>query len=281
MTNEHQGAAFDAILAPLSDGEAIAVPPGWGQGRATFGGLVAAMLYRRARAVAAHEDAGAGAPKPARSLAFSLVAPVAPGDARVEARVLRAGKSVTHVEARLVQGDAVGAAMLASFGAARPSEISVAAPAPPAYPSPATLPALPYAPGLTPEFTQHFDMRWAHGTLPFTTPATTGDIGGWVRFRSATREVGVEHVLALVDAWPPAVLPMLRKPAPVSTLSWTLDFTGAPAGEATEPTGEPAYFGYAASTDHASDGYALIGSRFFRADGTLLAVGRQTVAAFG
>ena len=35
---------FDDILAPLARGADVQVPPAWGQGRATFGGLVAVEL---------------------------------------------------------------------------------------------------------------------------------------------------------------------------------------------------------------------------------------------
>ncbi|MFZ5723148.1 MAG: acyl-CoA thioesterase [Pseudomonadota bacterium] len=270
---------FDDILAPLAQGDRVTVPPHWGQGRATFGGLVAALLYRRARAVL--EDAGLYAGKPPRSLTFSLVAPLAPGEARVDAQVLRTGKSVTQLEARIVQDGQVAAVMLASFGAARASEVLVAAAPVPSYADIATLPALPFIAGVTPDFTQHFEMRWAVGQLPFVPPpATTGDMGGWVRFRQPTRGTEIEHLLGLVDAWPPAVLPMFRKPAPISTLTWTIEFTAAAVDDMFRRGSADTPFGYLAQTELSADGYAHVASRFWRADGTLLAIGRQTIAIF-
>lgn len=268
---------FDDILAPLARGETVPVPPSWGQGRATFGGLVAALLYRRARAVL--EDAGVFAGKPPRSLTFSLVAPLAPGEARVEATVLRSGKSVTQLEARIVQDGQVAAVMLASFGAARVSEIVIAPAAVPAYAAPETLPAMPYVAGVTPDFTQHFEFRYV-SQVPFTAPrATTGDMGGWVRFRSPTAGTGIEHMLGLVDAWPPAVLPMFKQPAPISTLTWTIEFTEAAHAMPADASAD-VFFGYLAQTELSAGGYVHIASRFWRADGTLLAIGRQTVAIF-
>lgn len=272
-------ARFDDILAPLAGGADVQVPPAWGQGRATFGGLVAALLYRRARAVL--EDAGIASGKPPRSLTFSLVAPLAPGAARVEATVLRSGKSVTQLEARIVQDGQVAAMMLASFGAARASEVIVAAAPVPAFAAPATLVPWPYVAGITPEFAQHFEFRWTVGQLPFTAPpSTNGDMGGWVRFRAPTAGCGVEHLLGLVDAWPPAVLPMFRQPAPISTLAWTIEFTAEATGAELASTSADAFFGYLAQTELSAHGYAHIASRFWRADGTLLAIGRQTVAIF-
>ncbi|MFZ5756593.1 MAG: acyl-CoA thioesterase [Pseudomonadota bacterium] len=270
---------FDDILAPLSGGETVTVPPAWGQGRATFGGLVAALLYRRTLAVLTETGVAAG--KLPRSLTFSLVAPLVPGEARVEVTVFRSGKSVTQAEARILQDGQVAAAMLASFGAARASEVIIVPDPAPAFAVPETLPALPYIAGMTPEFTQHFEFRWAVGQLPFAgPPASTGDMGGWVRFRAPTRGVGVEHLLGLVDAWPPAVLPMFRKPAPISTLTWTIEFTEAAASSAMAGGRGDAFFRYLAQTELSASGYAHVASRFWHGDGTLLAIGRQTIAIF-
>lgn len=264
---------FDEMLRPLDAVDCTTVAPTWGQGRATFGGLVAALLYRRAAAVlAARGDAA----KPARSLSFSLVAPLAPGPATVTVEVLRAGKNVTQLEARIVQDGQVAAVMLGSFGATRDSDILLVPAVAPVYPVPDTLPALPYIAGVTPEFTQHFEFRWAVGQLPFAgPPASTGDMGGWVRFRQGTDGFGIDHLLGLVDAWPPAVLPMFRKPAPISTLAWTIEFT-----DAALPADGSAPVQYLAQTDFSTQGYAHIHSRTWRPDGTLLAIGRQTVAIF-
>lgn len=265
---------FDDMLAPLDAGDDVQVAPAWGQGRATFGGLVAALLYRRAAAVLLARGEVL-AQKPPRSLTFSLIAPLAPGDAHVQVNVLRAGKSVIQVEARIVQQGQVAAMMLASFGASRASEVIITPDVAPVFAAPDTLQALPYIAGVTPEFTQHFEFRYAVGKVPFTQRATTGDMGGWVRFRQPPQGFGVDHLLGLVDAWPPAVLPMFSKPAPISTLAWTIEFT-----DASLPARGDEFVQYLAQTDFSSQGYAHINSRTWRSDGTLLAIGRQTVAIF-
>lgn len=270
---------YDDMLAPLDAGGTTTVAPAWGQGRATFGGLVAALLYRRAAAVLAARGEDLAGKSP-RSLTFSLVAPVAPGEVDVTVDVLRSGKSVTQVEARLVQEGQVAAVMLASFGSARESAIKVAAEPPLAFPLPSMLSALPYIAGTTPEFTQHFEFRWAVGKLPFMPPpALTGDMGGYVRFRHPVARTGVDTLLGLVDAWPPAVLPMFTRPAPISTLAWTIELPGHAAPTLAALPGDVA-LQYLAQTDFSGDGYAHIRSRTHAPDGTLLAIGRQTVAIF-
>lgn len=274
------GVSFDDILAPITLGAEVTVPPAWGQGRATFGGLVAALLYRRARAVLA--DAGIDvAQRPPRSLTFSLVAPLAPGAVRVEAYVLRSGKSVTQLEARIVQDGLVAAVMLASFGAARVSEVIVVPAAMPSFAPPEAGLLFPYVAGITPEFSRHYEFRYTVGPLPFVgMPADTGDLGGWVRFREPTQGTGIEHLLGLIDAWPPAVMTMFRRPAPISTLTWTIEFMPAAFDTSLRESSADVFFGYLAQTDLSSAGYAHVASRFWRGDGSLLAIGRQTIAIF-
>lgn len=266
---------FDEMLQPLDGSDFTEVAPAWGQGRATFGGLVAALLYRRAAAVLAARGEDIVA-KPPRSLSFSLVAPLAPGRPQVTVEVLRAGRNVTQLDARIVQDGQVTAMMIGSFGATRASEILIAPAPAPLFTTPGLSAPFPYIAGVTPEFMQHFEFRWAVGQRPFmATPATTGDMGGWVRFREPTAGFGVDHLLGLVDAWPPAVLPMFSKPAPISTLAWTIEFT-----DAALPARGDEFVQYLAQTDFSTQGYAHINSRTWRGDGALLAICRQTVAIF-
>ncbi len=99
--------------APRHD---IRVPATWGQGRATFGGLVAAMLYR---ALAADLPEA----RPIRSLTFSFVGPVAPAPVEITTTILRRGRAVTQMEGRMVEDGETVLAALASFGEARDSRI--------------------------------------------------------------------------------------------------------------------------------------------------------------
>ncbi|MEW5250162.1 acyl-CoA thioesterase [Microbulbifer sp. 2201CG32-9] len=264
---------FQQLLTQLRSGDNLPeIPAGWQQGRATFGGLVAAMLYER---MATQLDSDADL----RSLTVSFVAPASPGKVDIHTDVLRRGRSVTQVEGRLCQGKVVLAA-LASFGKPRESSISIASPPAPPMPAPEESQALPYIEGLVPEFTRHFDYRIALGDLPYSNSDSTS-FGGWVRFRepcvqTASEPVGVSHLLALIDAWPPAVLPMLKELAPASSLTWTLEFVG-PRPRETAGT----WWQYLAEVKQAADGYSVIQARLWSAGGQLVAFTRQTVAVFG
>ena len=67
----------------------VHVEEGWGQGRATFGGLVGGLLVS---AMLPHVPQAASL----RSLTVNFVAPVAPGAAQADVEVLRSGKSATQ-----------------------------------------------------------------------------------------------------------------------------------------------------------------------------------------
>jgi acyl-CoA thioesterase len=138
-------------------------------------------------------------------------------------------------------------------------------------------PELPYLKGVTPEFTRYLAMRWAVGGMPFSnTPSR--EMGGYVRLRGEEQvsEVTESHLLALVDAWPPAVLPFLKSPAPGSSLTWTIEFV-QPVPKLTTDQ----WCQYLATIEYARDGYGHIAAQLWTPSGELVALSRQTVTVFG
>ncbi|WP_288132609.1 thioesterase family protein [Microbulbifer sp.] len=257
---------FSDILRDARGTADTTVPEGWMQGRAAFGGLAAALVYE---AIAARsQDA------PLRSLTTSFVAPAKQGKLERRSEVLRRGSSVTQIEGRAVQEGQVVTAALASFGSGRDSAIRVSLPSAPTFTAPDACQALPDIDGLTPEFARHFDYRIAEGALPFSGISETR-LGGWMRFRNCDEPVTVSHLLALIDAWPPAVLQMLSELAPASSLTWTL--------EACHPLSQRSagdWWQYQAEIEQAGDGYAVIQAKIWDADGKPVALSRQTVTVF-
>lgn len=248
----------------------VHVEEGWGQGRATYGGLVAGLMHSALRA-----QLPDGVTAPLRSLTVNFVAPVAPGEAVADVQILRSGKSATQGLVTLRQGDAVVAAALAAFGAPRESSVSVEPSLiMPELPEPESIDPFPYIPGATPDFFQHIEMRLADGAFPYS-GAETSHMTGWMRFREATPTFDERHFVSLADSWPPAVIQMLAQPSPGSSLTWTLELVD-------DVTAEPdAHWAYAVHTDHAADGYAHTDARIWHPDGRLVAISRQTVSVFG
>lgn len=258
------------MTAAALRGEQVRIESGWGQGRATFGGLVAALLIARMRGLL--DDPA----PPLRTVTTMLVAPIAPGPVEIHAQVLRRGRSVVLVEATLLQDGQPGATAQAAFAAGRASSIVIppgAGLTRPSWPAPEALPGMQTALELAPEFLGQVDLRPATGHPPFS-GAATPDFGGWMRYREPIADPAVEHVVGLIDAWPPAMAPMLPGPKPLSTLAWTVelfvdDFSGTD------------FWQYLVRTDACLDGYGHSAAQIWNGDGALSAISRQTIAVFG
>ena len=263
---------FSELLQTVRDNpQAVVIPAAWGQGRASFGGLLAALVYEAMQAQVPRD-------RPLRSLAITFVGPaVAEVPVSFQAEVLREGKAVSQVLGRALQDGQVVTLVQGSFGAARQSGIEVAATPAPRFKPVEECPELPYVRNVTPEFTRFLAMRWGIGGMPFSNNPSR-EMGGWVRLRDtpAAEPIGNAHLLALVDAWPPALLSHLRSPAPGSSLTWTIEFIQPAAQLSTDD-----WCLYRAQIEQARDGYGHIAAALWSADGSLLAISRQTVTVFG
>lgn len=260
----------DLMAAARAHPEAVSVPASWAQGRAVFGGLMAAMVQEAMRQKLVDE-------RPVRSLAITFVGPAAPDvPISLEVEVLREGKAVSTLLGRAVQDGQVVTLVQGSFGAGRPSVVAVEAqPAMVLKPLEQSAPELPYIKGVTPEFMRHVALRWAVGGLPFS-GNDSRHMGGWVRLRDvAEGPVEVAHLLALVDAWPPSLMPFLKQPAAGSTLTWTIEFIQPMPRLSTLD-----WCRYIVETEHARDGYGHAAAALWTAQGELLALSRQTVTVF-
>ena len=249
---------------------ALSIPAEWAQGRASFGGLVAALQYEAMRA-------RVPADRQVRSLAITFVGPVEPEvPVSFEVDVLREGKAVSQVLGRAMQKGQVVTLIQGSFGASRPSEVAVTAQPAPEMKHWDDCQELPYVKGVTPEFMRHLAMRWSVGGLPFT-GNTSREMGGWVRLRGDVKEEPLTeaHILALVDAWPPSVLPHLKQPAAGSTLTWTIEFVQPLQNLSTLD-----WCQYLVHIEHARDGYGHAAAQLWSPDGQLIAISRQSVVVF-
>ncbi len=245
----------------------ITIPSGWTQGRATFGGLVAAIMQ-------AHLQRSLGEERPLRSANIIFVGPAAPGEVTLRSELIRSGKSVLQAECRMLQNGAVVGLMTACFGNSRESRLHIPAAPAPSFRAPDDCRTQPFIPGLTPEFLQHFDLRRDRGDLPFT-GGTSAEIAGWVRLREPVADINAAVVMALIDAWPPTVIGMFDTLAPISTLSWSMEFL-APA----QAIAADGWWQYLADTDCSRDGYVNAHSSLWSPTGELVAINRQTVTIF-
>ncbi|WP_268800755.1 acyl-CoA thioesterase [Pseudomonas huanghezhanensis] len=262
---------FSELLDAVRDNpQSVTIPQEWSQGRACFGGLMAALLFEAMRAKVPDG-------RPVRSLGISFVGPPVPGaPIRFDVEVLRDGKAVSQVLGRATQNGEVMTLVQGSFGAPRDSMIAVAAEPAPSFKPVEEVADFPFVSGLMPDYLRFIGLRWALGGMPFSNTQSPA-IGGYARLKDVQEEPLTEaHLLALVDAWPPATLPHLNKPAPGSSLTWTIEFVQPLPALTTHDWTQ-----YRAVIEHARDGYGHTAAALWAPNGELIAISRQTVTVFG
>lgn len=188
-------------------------PGDWLQGRAMFGGLQTILCLHAMRSLLPDT--------PLRSLQTTFVQPAKSLQVTAHANIVRAGKSVTHVESRLLDDDNnVIALVVGVFGAARESQINLK-PVQTGLGNGSQRIEFPTAGGV-PSFTRHFKPVWLQGTLPFTGDTETHHI---VQISMpGESDCNEYHVIALADFIPPIAICHLTNPAPGSSMTWMLEF---------------------------------------------------------
>jgi len=215
----HATTPFSDVLDQLTRIEGIfrAEPSeNWRQGRTLFGGLSAAL------AVVAAQRAFADLP-PLKSAQFAFVGP-ATGAVELTPKLLRSGKSSAFVEVSMLsEGETALRALLLFAHPRRSSHSYRSAPLPDVSP-PGALPEFFDAP-FAPRFTSQFDARFAGGARAVS-GAEKPELLLWLRHRDPAVPNDVASVIALCDVPPPAAMTMFATPAPISTVTWSLDVIG-------------------------------------------------------
>jgi acyl-CoA thioesterase len=191
---------------------------------------------------------------------------------RLQVQLLRQGRSALQMEARLMDGAHTAAVVVGVFGEARDSTVRVEPPL--GKPAAQEGTELPFIPGVTPNFTQHYAYRWAEGGLPFSGSREPGS-----RIHLRQRDAGFvdeAHLVALADSIPPPALSLLDKPTPASTLSWSLEFV-----RHLPPQSAEHWWRMDAGIVAARDGYSSQDAHLYGPEGQLVALSRQVVAVFG
>ena len=95
----------------------------------------------------------------------------------------------------------------------------------------------------------------------------------WVRHKDpdANNLVGL---IALADMPPPAVLPMFEEPAPISSMTWMMNFLRD------DISSEDNWWLMRTAAEHARDGYSSQDMQVWNKAGDLVISGRQNVAVF-
>ena len=261
---------FSKISVPYErDGQLyFRVTEDWTQGRAAFGGLVVAAALRAMLPHVSEE-------RRLRSLFVSFVAPVGVGEAKIHVELLRSGRALTTLEARVFQGESVCTVLLGSFGEAHERELAVEPPKMPAVAAADALPEIPFVEGIFPQFTQHLAYRMTSDIAPYS-GAERAFVQGWCRLRDAER-VGYPEIAALIDAWWPPIVSIAEAPLAASSMTWLINFFAELPPEGLSPD---AWWMYEGRCDASKGGYADTDSFFWDAEGRLIARSRQLAVEF-
>ncbi|MEJ0048636.1 MAG: thioesterase family protein [Rhodospirillales bacterium] len=259
--------SFTDLIGSITQQGSAHVPEDWRQGRTTYGGLSAALC------VAGALRAVEGLP-PLRAAQFAFVGPAA-GELRIEATVLRRGKSSVFVGVDLLGDDGLATRAILSFGAARPSTLNYRALPAPDAPLPADEKPL-FPDARRPQFMTHFEIRRAGGHA-LVSNAAEPDLLLWIRHNDPGARHGLAGLIALADALPPAAMTMFSAPAPISTITWSIDMLEPEL----EASGDPEGWHLMQSRgDHVRDGYSTQHMVLWNAKGVAVLAARQTVAVF-
>lgn len=238
-------------------------PQDWAQGRALFGGIVAALCAQTARLSAADLP-------PLRSAQITFAGP-AQGRLGFRADLLRRGRTTTVVSVDCTGDDKFAARVVLTYGVARESRVGHDLTERPSVSAPQD--CKPFFPeGHTPPgFFPNFEMRLAGGARPLS-GAEKPEFTVWVRH---VEEDGVDPaiaLLALADSLPPAAMVQFPAMAPISTMSWGIDLF--------QPVTSSGWHLLRSTSEQAADGYSLQAMSLWDAGGNRIAAGRQAVALF-
>ena len=241
----------------------IVVPDLWQQGRGAFGGIAIAALARVLQRSEAHSG------RTLRTFTADLCGPVMPGEAELRVEVLRRGKNLSNVEARLLQSGEVVARASGSLSTARAVDVPRRQPPAPELPDWRSVPVVPVGPPFAPVFAQHFEYRLT-GPMPFS-GGKDAIAEGWIRERVPPSRYDVPLLIGMLDAWWPSLFSVLSRPIRVATTTFTAEVLCDPS---TLPGEEPLL--YRAHVPAVHDGF-MLEFRELWSGGTLLAANQQTM----
>jgi len=247
----------------------LTVDGSWGQGRSVFGGLTTAMVLTYIESQTGLKDCDL------RTINIHFCSAAIEGElCELKYKILSEGRSVIQIEGQLLQNGAVKTQVIACFGRQRISGVRLSQ-APMLFEkTPQEATKMPFVKGVAPGFIEYLDTRFT-STARLHSGSSESVISGWIRFEERPEVFSDSAILALIDAWPPAVMPMLSQPAPTSSITWNVEFI--------QPRTELAaddYLYYHCDVVQADRGYAHTEAKIYHPNGELLALSRQLVGVY-
>lgn len=241
--------------------------PGWWIVAGPNGGYMAAVMLRAIEA-----EVGEAARTP-RSLTVHYTRRPDGNEVEIQTTVERAGRSLSTVTARMVQGDRLIALAVAALSKPRPGLRIHHARMPEVLPLERCEP-LSRGPGaIKLPFHDQFDMRWAIPEMPWS-GAERGASAAWIRLNEPT-PVDAPLVATLADALPPAVFALARERGEmgaIPTIDLTVHFRTPLPPEGIAPT---EHLLASFQTREIEEGFLEEDGEIWTPDGRLVAQSRQ------
>lgn len=249
-----------ATTRAAADGFDVDIPEAWLQGRTAYGGLSAALALEAARRTFPDLP-------PLRSSQISFVGPLS-GPVSVRAELLRRGRNAAFVSVDVSSAAGLGLRAMYVFMAAMPSQVDLDD-----YRAPLVAPPEESGGGERRSgnfFVNNFDWRHA---LP--RPATPmADVSRWVRLEARDGLDPMVEIMAIGDALPPAAMPLMTAPGPISSMTWLVNLL-TPA-----PQTRDGWWLLRATAQFARNGCSSQQMAIWNRDGVPIASGMQSIALF-
>ena len=234
----------------------------WYQGRGVYGGIIAALFMEAFIQLVPKRSP--------RTLTIHFCAPALEGPAQVKAHLEKEGKSVSHLRGTLEGDSGLMATASATFALPRSVQWSYSSDPFPEIPPWQEVPEVPKNFPLMPAYCNEMSFRFCLGDPPYSGSAHPL-LGGWCDFRESY-PIDFSLIAALLDAWPPACFPSLKKPVPAASVDLTYHFLTQDLSRLSRP------FVYKGFVQSAEAGYLEERDFLWDAQGHPIASSRQWIA---
>ncbi|WP_339768574.1 thioesterase family protein [uncultured Pseudosulfitobacter sp.] len=243
------------------DGHIGHIPETWMQGRTAFGGITAALALEAARQTLPD------LPR-LRAAQLTYLRPITE-QVRFDVTLVRAGRTSSFVKVDCYSEGALGVVAMFTFGGARDSKHTHDFHPVPVIPARADSVAM--TRGRATGFWNNFDMLLAQGD-GLISGSDQPEFTIWTRLKDATGVAPDVALMCLGDSLPPAAMVGFDAPAPISTITWAMDFARVP--DAVD------WVSVKATSLQAADGYSVQQMEMRDDAGQLLGNAQQLVALF-
>ena len=259
--------SFSELLAGLrqtSENTFVAdISENWMQGRTTYGGMSAALCYQAA------VNNYAELP-PLRSAQVNFIGP-AGGQVNIVTTLMRQGRSVVYIGVEMIGERGLATHAVFCFGASRDSKLNQGFTTTPIVPKPQQSPDF-FASNPGPTFASNYECRLAKGGLPIS-GSTEHEHFIWVRHKDKNAN-DLAALIGIADMPPPAVLPMFKEFAPISSMTWMLNFLTR------DISTDDRWWLMRSAAEHSRDGYSSQDMQVWNTAGDLVVTSRQNIAIF-